>query len=66
MTPAIADEIEHYLRTGRTDVRHAAWAGTSLFDRAAAAHRDLRSALVVETCPEDFHELVSFVVEPIR
>jgi hypothetical protein len=43
--PTIDDEIERYLRTGRTDPLYAAWSG-NLMERANRAHEDLRGALV--------------------
>lgn len=43
----IADEIERYLRTGKTDPHLAAWSG-GFMERAKRAHKDLRGALVRE------------------
>ena len=45
--PAIANEIERYLRTGETDPHHAAWTGDFL-ERGVRAHDELRAALVCE------------------
>ncbi|MEY4513996.1 MAG: hypothetical protein RLZZ450_6118 [Pseudomonadota bacterium] len=45
--PAIADQIDRYLRTGRSDPHLAAWSG-SFMERANRAHDDLRGALVRE------------------
>lgn len=42
---AISDEIERYLRTGRSDPLYAAWPG-GFMERAHRAHDDLRGALV--------------------
>ena len=44
----IADEIARYLRTGSTDLHHAAWPGSGFMARATRAHEDLRGALVRE------------------
>jgi hypothetical protein len=46
--PRIADEVERYLRTGKTDSHHAAWPGSGFMERANRAHEDLRGALVRE------------------
>ena len=46
--PTIADEIERYLRTGRTDPHCTAWPGDGFMSRAKSAHADLRAALVRE------------------
>jgi len=48
VTPAVATEIDRYLRTGDTDVYHRAWRGESFMARARQAHEDLRGALVAE------------------
>jgi hypothetical protein len=47
MTPAVAAEVDRYLRTGDTDIYRSAWAGGH-YDRCVAARRDLRDALVAE------------------
>ena len=44
----IADEVEHYLRTGKTDPHHTAWSGNGFMERSRRAREDLRSALVRE------------------
>jgi hypothetical protein len=43
----IAQEIEHYLRTGESDPYRSAWSGGFL-EREERAHEDLRKALVCE------------------
>jgi hypothetical protein len=48
MTPSIEAEIDRYLRTGRTDVRHSAWPSDSFFERACRARDDLSGAFVTE------------------
>jgi hypothetical protein len=48
MTPSIRAEVDRYLRTGRTDVRHSAWPSDSFLERAFQARDDLRGALVAE------------------
>ncbi len=48
LPPAIAAEVERYLRTGETDPHHAAWPGDGFMERANRAHDDLRGALVRE------------------
>lgn len=45
--PSIADEVERYLRTGKTDPYFAAWPG-DFIENANRAHDDLRGALVRE------------------
>jgi hypothetical protein len=46
-TASVHEEIERYLRTGRTDPHHAAWSGDFL-ERAKRADRELREALLAE------------------
>lgn len=48
MTPTIAAEIDTYLRTGDTDVHHAAWPANNFLARAQQAREDLRGALIAE------------------
>jgi hypothetical protein len=43
--PAVADEIERYLRTGDADPVYRSWPG-GFIERANRAHDDLRGALV--------------------
>lgn len=57
--PAIAAEVERYLRTGDTDPHHAAWPGQGFMERARRAHGDLRRALVREV-----HRLAEGLVHP--
>lgn len=42
----VAEQIERYLRTGKTDPHSAAWPGQSFLDRVQRAHRELTDALV--------------------
>lgn len=43
--PNVADEIERYLCTGDTDIKHTAWSG-GFMERVHRAHDDLRGALL--------------------
>jgi len=45
--PTIADEIEHYVRTGDSDVNAWSWPG-DFIERGRRQHADLRGALVKE------------------
>ena len=48
IAPSVADEVARYLRTGDSDLSHAAWSGRSFLERAQAARADLEDALVAE------------------
>ena len=48
MTPAVAAEVDRYLRTGDADEHYSAWPSYSFFERARQARADLRGALVAE------------------
>lgn len=51
--PKVADEVERYLCTGDTDMKHLAWSG-GFMERVNRAHDDLRGALL-----QRVHQLAS-------